>query len=120
MIERSELGKIGENFAEDYLKGKGYRIIERNFRQKLGELDVVAVASDKTLVFIEVKTMREGELRPEDQMSFSKMKKFKRVASLYAGFRHDLVDDGKGWRMDVIALTKTGNSFLVNHYENVG
>ncbi len=119
MTEKSELGKIGEDFAVSYLKSKKYRIIGRNERKQWGEIDIVAIAQDRTLVFVEVKTMREGELKPENQMSFSKMKKFKRVAALYAGHHQDLIDDRKGWRLDVIALTKIGNNFLVNHYENV-
>ncbi len=118
-INSSELGKIGEDYAVNYLKNRKFRIIGRNFRQPWGELDIVAVASDKTLVFVEVKTMREGELKPEDQMSSSKMKKFKKAASLYAGRHQDLINDERGWRLDVIALTKVKNNFVVNHYENV-
>ncbi len=118
--DSSELGKKGENFAENYLKSKKYRIIERNFRRPWGELDIIARAPDGTLVFVEVKTMQEGELKPEDQMSASKMRKFKRTASLYAGHHQNLIHDAKGWRLDVIALTKIENSFVVHHYENVG
>jgi len=124
MTEKSELGKTGEDFACDFLVGKGYKIIERNFRKPWGELDIVAMASDKTLVFIEVKTMREPfaavqGLRPEDQMTAAKLKKFKKAASLYAGHNQNLVSDKKGWRLDVVAIAKTGPNFSLNHYENI-
>ena len=51
------IGKIGENKACEYLKNKGYRIIDRNYREKFGEIDIIAVSRDLTLVFVEVKTI---------------------------------------------------------------
>lgn len=120
MTQRSELGWEGENFAAEYLKRKGYRIIERNKREKWGELDIVAMTPDKTLVFVEVKTMRPGMLKPEDQMSGAKMKKFRRTAEIYAGSREELINDKKGWRLDLVALEKNNDgTFLVRHYENI-
>lgn len=122
MTRSSELGKRGENFACEYLERKGYKIIERNFREFWGELDIVALQKDKTLVFIEVKTMSDlgaRGLRPEDQMSVGKISRFKKVAMLYAGAHQNLIRDDKGWRLDVIGLTKKGEDFLINHYENI-
>lgn len=120
MTQRSELGQEGEEFAATFLKDKGYKILERNKCEKWGELDIVARAPDKTLVFVEVKTMKPGTLKPEDQMSAAKKKKFRRVAKLYAGFHEELVDDRKGWRLDLIALEKQNDGqFLVRHYENI-
>ena len=136
MTQKSELGKTGEDLACDYLTGKGYKIIERNFRKPWGELDVVALMPDKTLVFVEVKTMKrpfdEAQgLRPEDQMTTAKLKKFKKAAKLYAGHNQNLINDKKGWRLDVIAITRTDSAFshsgsetlqgrtTLNHYENV-
>lgn len=126
MSLKSELGKEGENFAGEYLVNKGYKIIERNFRKPWGELDIITIAPDKTLVFIEVKTLRQAQdkqskeqLSPEDQMTKAKLKKFKRAASLYAGHQQELVKDGKGWRLDLIALLWDGENFKTKHYENV-
>ncbi len=122
MESKITLGQKGETVACDYLVEKGFKIIERNFRRPWGELDVVAISPDKTLVFVEVKTMKDSgvdSLKPEDQMSASKLIKFKRVAALYAGEHEDLINDKKGWRLDVICLTKKGNNFSINHYENV-
>ena len=125
MTQRSELGREGENFAAEYLKNKGYRFIERNHRQKWGELDIVAMSPDKILVFVEVKTMRLGILKPEDQMSGAKMRKFRRTAELYAGAHEELVNDKKGWRLDLVALIKKDSGFAgadafeVRHYENI-
>jgi len=126
MTQQSELGKQGETAACVFLKRKGYQIIERNARKPWGELDIVAQSPDGTLVFVEVKTMRESlgvprdsGLEPEDHMTAEKMEKFRRTASLYAGFRHELVDKRCGWRLDVLALTARAGGFSVRHYENV-
>lgn len=126
MTQKSEFGAKGESAACLFLKRKGYKIVERNARKPWGELDIVTKAPDETLVFVEVKTMseslggpRDSGLQPEDQMTAEKMKKFRRAASLYAGFRHELVDDTKGWRLDVVALTSRNGGFSVRHYENV-
>ncbi|MDI6734554.1 MAG: YraN family protein [Patescibacteria group bacterium] len=121
-LNKNSLGKIGEDKACEYLVGKRFLIIERNFKRPWGELDIVAKAPDKTLVFVEVKTVTENNFQgisAEDQMTASKIKKFKKAAELYAGYRQDLIDDKKGWRLDVVALTKTANNFQINHYENI-
>lgn len=126
MTRSSDLGRLGEDAAVRYLSQKKYRIIERNFRRPFGELDIVAVAPDKTLVFVEVKTLRqaqsrpaEEQLSPEDQMTKAKLTKFKRAASLYAGAHQKLIKDKKGWRLDLIALVREPGGFRVRHYENI-
>lgn len=126
MTRKSELGARGESAGCLFLARKGYEIVERNVRYPWGELDIVARAPDGTLVFAEVKTMHESfdegrgdGLRPEDQMTDEKMEKFRRAAELYAGFRHELVDEQLGWRLDVLALTAKPGGFTVRHYENV-
>lgn len=54
MISTRQLGKIGEDIAERYLKNKGYKILEKNYGVKGGEIDIVACDGD-CLVFVEVK-----------------------------------------------------------------
>ena len=130
MIQKSEIGKLGENLACEYLKDKGYWIIERNFRKPWGELDIIAKSKDGTLVFVEVKTMRQlnnpaiAGLMPEDQLTSSKLKKLRRTASLYAGHNQELIKDKRGWRIDLIAinledLTNSIKDCEVNHYKNL-
>lgn len=138
MTQKSDLGKLGEDLACQYLIKKNYKIIERNFRQKWGELDIIAKAPDKILVFIEVKTMQKsGEqgLKPEDQMTVAKIKKFKKTACFYAGSRPELINEKKGWRLDLLTLTlrqdsgsrlSSSNALTINdkncdirHFENI-
>ena len=120
MTHNTDLGREGEEFAAGYLKRQGYWIQERNWKQSFGELDIVAIAPDETLVFVEVKTTRPGELSSEDEMTEAKLKQSRRTAALYANARPDLVDDDKGWRLDVIALEKYNDgSFSIRRYENI-
>lgn len=121
MTYKSELGQLGEDLTCEYLVKKGYKIIDRNFRQKWGELDIISKAPDKTLVFVEIKTMQEnpGGLRPEEQLTKAKLQKLKRTASLYAGHHQELIKDNKGWRIDLLALTISGENCDIRHYENI-
>ena len=48
-------GKLGEDIASNYLRNKGYRIIQRNFKARYGEIDIIATFKN-TLIFVEVKT----------------------------------------------------------------
>src|SRR3989338_2823182 len=97
---RSELGKFGEDLAVKHLENKGFTIIDRNFRRKWGELDIITKAEDKTLVFVEVKTMRQfgnaaiaKSILPEEQLTKAKLEKLQRTATLYAGDHDDLIDE---------------------------
>jgi len=117
--ERMSLGARGEEYAINYLIKKKYKILSQNVREKWGEIDIIARASDKTLVFVEVKTMRDGDLIPEDQISAAKLEKFRRTALLYANANEKLIYESHGFRLDVVALIVRSDGFEVRHYENV-
>lgn len=120
--EKLELGNEGENIACEFLKRKGYSVLERNKRNPWGEIDIITRAKDGTLVFVEVKTMSKEDdtrLQPEDQLTQEKMKKFKRAAELYANHFCKLINEEKGWRLDVITIRKAEGKYCVKHYENV-
>ena len=53
MTRQSETGKLGEEIAERFLKKKRYKIVERNYREKWGEIDIIAISPKKVLVFVE-------------------------------------------------------------------
>lgn len=131
MTKKSELGQLGEDFAAEYLKKQGYKILERNFRQPWGEIDIIAKAPDKTLVFAEVKTMFYPEnkenifkkewqnIQPEDQITGIKIKTMKKTASLYAGANQGLIYEKSGWRIDLIAVSVKNSDFEIRHYKNI-
>lgn len=58
-MDKIKIGKLGENTACQYLVDKGYNIIRTNYAKPWGEIDIIAKSPDKTLVFIEVKTLRQ-------------------------------------------------------------
>ena len=130
MQKKSEIGRIGEDIAANALKVRGFRIIERNYLKPWGELDVVAIAPDRTLVFVEVKTLRQNSgqalpenesFTPEKNLTRAKLVKLQRTAQLFAGHRPELVDEKMGWRIDLAAITLRGDGEkpLIRYYENL-
>lgn len=83
MNERQRLGYLGENFAEEILILDGYQILERNFRCKEGEIDIIAEKDDE-LFFIEVKTRRNQAFGdPCEAVDRRKIQHLRRAARLY-------------------------------------
>lgn len=99
--KRLSLGKAGEDLALTYLQGLGYKILHCNYRQRFGEVDIVA-EDHGTVVFIEVKTrigVRFG--LPGEAVTLQKQRQLSKVALEYLG-RHGLVD--KPARFDVVGI----------------
>ena len=83
MNHRVEVGKFGEDFACNYLLQQGYTIQYRNFRCRIGEIDIIAVKNN-VLSFIEVKTRCSHKYgRPLLSVNLAKQKKIYRCAELY-------------------------------------
>ncbi len=94
-------GHYGEEVAVAYLKQKGYSIVERNYRKRFGEIDIIA-ENGETVVFVEVKTRRSTRYgSPFDAVDDRKQKKMSRVALAYLNSRK-LFD--KLARFDVVAV----------------
>lgn len=98
-------------------------MLMRNYRKPWGEIDVVAKSPDGTIVFVEVKTMKDmgpEHLTPEDNLSGAKFKKLARTCQMFAAKHEELVSENKGWRIDLIAITvDAGLSPSIRHYENI-
>lgn len=92
------LGVEGERTAARFLKRKGFRIITRGFRTKRGEIDLIA-RDGRTLVFVEVKTRREGQ--PAEAVTPEKQQRLT-FAALEFLHRHRLLEQPA--RFDVIAI----------------
>lgn len=125
MAKHLETGLIGERIAESHLRKNKYKILDRNVRYKFGELDIVAKSKDGTLVCFEVKTtcgLNPHGIQPEDQMTFAKLKKFRRAALFYISSHPELVSERRGFRLDLIAVFLIGegkDSYHIRHYENI-
>lgn len=77
------MGPLGEELAARFLKRRGYKILERNYRCPFGEVDIVALHKG-TLVFVEVKTRKKlGFGHPAEAVDPHKQRKLQRVASCY-------------------------------------
>jgi len=80
--EQDPLGPRGENAAAKHLRSLGYKIILRNFRCHVGEIDIIA-RDGPTLVFVEVKTRTEDSPTPESQVNTQKQHQITKAAKLY-------------------------------------
>ncbi len=95
------LGKLGEGKAEKYLKKKGYKILERNYKNKIGEVDLIA-QDGEYLVFIEVKTRSSEKYgMPSEAVNREKQRKYGLLAKSYLSF-NDKLDSPV--RFDVIEI----------------
>ena len=108
-------GKFGENLAVNFLKNKGYKIIQRNFRTKYGEIDIIAEKGN-FIIFIEVKFRKKRIFgTAEESINYGKLKKIKQTAEYYL---NNFYKGNKNPRIDVIAI----NSFEkidIFHYKNL-
>ena len=109
------LGRSGENFAAEYLKSKGYKIIAQNFRIRSAEIDIIAEMNDE-IIFVEVKT-RSNTRRglPAEAVNLRKQKKIIEAASV---FLQDEKFSDCACRFDVIEIYSTGKNFELRHIEN--
>jgi putative endonuclease len=109
------LGDRGENVAAKELRNKGYRIIQRNFSCKLGEVDIIA-RDGKTLVFVEVKTRKDSDPEPEEQVNYDKQMQIAKVADYYM---NRFGQPPPPVRFDIIAIIWPRNqSPIINHIED--
>ncbi len=100
-MEKKELGKKGEEVALRFLKKRGYRIIEKNYVCKMGEMDVIAREKD-TLAFVEVKTRTSTLFGPPQlAVNSSKQRQLSKVALYY--LKEKRLEDVKA-RFDVVAI----------------
>lgn len=101
-INKREEGSYWEERAASYLTGQGLRILERNFRCRIGEIDLIA-REGKTLVFLEVKYRRDLKSgSPEEAVSRTKQRRICRSADYYR-MLHGVPEDAP-CRFDVIAI----------------
>ena len=89
MRNNLDQGNRGEQFAVEFLLSSGFQIVERNFRIRGGEIDIIAIETDprtkeKTLVFIEVKTRSSGDYgTPLEAIGYYKMRSLIKATQFY-------------------------------------
>lgn len=107
-------GNTGEQFAANYLKKKGYKILERNYKNNIGEIDIIA-RQKKTIIFVEVKTRSSLQFgNPSEAVNFHKQHKIRQVAQCYIIQKH--LEDSD-YRFDVLEVI-LGDEDDINHIED--
>lgn len=116
-FDARDLGKRGEQKATEYLISAGYRIRERNYRCRFGEIDIVAEVSE-FVVFVEVKSRIESSDKISPLISMTKAKQ-NRIRKLGEVFLMHRKIKGYQPRFDVIGITFTNEEqFELEHIEN--
>ena len=104
--DRQSLGQLGEDLACAELERRGYAVLARRFRTRLGEIDIIATHG-ATLVFVEVKA--RADLRfggAAAAVTRSKQRRVARIAELFLGVRRL---DGRACRFDVVTVELAGS-----------
>ena len=133
-MSTKQVGYLGEEIAADFLKKKGYQILEKNYVPKWmkrgrKEIDIIAkkprrktfgfLRGENVLVFVEVKSAKELEnFYPESKVDFQKKRKLIRIAESY--ILEKKIKPETKWQIDVIAVefSKVSGEPRIRHFEN--
>jgi len=108
-------GRQAENQARDFLKKKGFRILEQNYRCRFGEIDIVAEQGEE-LVFVEVRSLGpKARHLPEETVDPGKQRKLSRTAQAYL---QDRRREDRPARFDVVAVETGRGSPVLRHLPN--
>ena len=114
MARHNELGKLGEELAAQFLTDKGYEILERNWRNKHKEIDIVAKDGNE-LVIVEVKTRQSDEHgNPDIAVTYQKQTRLIYAANAYI-FSHNL---DINTRFDIISIVFDDGKPIIEHIED--
>ena len=109
------LGREGERVAEQFLKRKGYKLVERNYRCPVGEIDLIAL-DRRVIVFVEVKTRSgHGFGTPSEAVARWKQKKMIQTAMFFLNQKRLHNRDA---RFDVVGISWSGHEPVFEHIEN--
>lgn len=115
---KQSIGFLGESKAALYLASQRYKILERNFKKRYGELDIVAI-DGKTLVFVEVKTRKSGKFgSPEEAITPWKLRSLIKSAQYYKLLHPNLPD---AMRIDMVSVHLLPNNQVerIMLYKNI-
>ena len=116
MSQSKEVARIGEGLAAQYLKDRGYQILELNYRLRSGEIDVIA-KEGRRIVFVEVKTRRTLKFGvPQAAVTLAKQKQISKIALSYLQ-ANNLLD--APCRFDVVAIYLSSNKSTPTKFEHI-
>jgi putative endonuclease len=112
---RQRLGTEGEDLACVAIENAGYRIVERNYRSRFGEIDIVAIDGD-TVVFVEVKTKTSGDFGdPVEEVTPQKQRQIISMGQEYHSFR---CQPDTPCRFDVVSVDLSYMPAKITHYKD--
>lgn len=126
MASTQEIGKLGEDVALKFLEKKGWKIIERNYRKKIGEIDLIG-QKNKKLLFVEVKSIScenferiEDVSPPEERVDKEKQRKIRKTIEIYFSHRRlDFSQTDFEFHVVSVFLYPEAKRAVVRHLENV-
>ena len=102
--KQQSIGQLGEDIASRYLRSRKYEVIDRNYRRKWGEIDLICKL-DNTIHFVEVKTMsvkkQGGQPMPEEHITPDKIKRLERAIHSY--LQEKKLRD-TSWQLDSVSV----------------
>lgn len=120
-VKNYKKGKEGEEIARKFLIQKGFRLIESNYSNKLGEIDLIMSDND-VLVFVEVK-LKVGDKfgLPEEMISKYKLNRIRRIAESFLVLTPEIKRNFQKYRLDAVCIVLSENKTVtrINHYENL-
>jgi putative endonuclease len=118
-ISPRELGRRGEDHAAQYLVDLGWQIVDRNYHTRFGELDIVALDPERTLIFVEVKTRRSTYTgTPLEAVTPAKQRHLRRAALDWLAAHKPHVENV---RFDVCAISaaRYTDDFVVENFTHI-
>ncbi len=119
-----DLGNLGEDLACEYLVNNRYKILERNCVLFCGEIDIIArknwgLLTDKTIHFVEVKTLRRqtSQFFPEQKVDYKKQNKYRRLAEIW--LEKNKFSQNYPCQVDIIAVLINNGEQKIDFFENI-
>jgi putative endonuclease len=113
-----QLGRRGEHLAAKYLENLGYDIYARNYRTKMGEIDLIAVDKN-TLVFCEVKTRNSTTFgQPFESVTQKKQATIQKIAEYFIAVNRINFTGISEIRFDVVSILRKGDKMEIEHFKN--
>ena len=131
-MDTKELGNFGEKMACEYLVKKGFKILGRNYRINFGEIDIIAhkkwkpfTRPDKTIHFVEVKTLRQSQGKPDDdffpeeRVDYKKQRKLRNLAQIW--IQKNKFAQDYPYQIDIIGIlvNETTRNAKLHYFGNV-
>jgi len=119
-LSRRELGELGESLSREMYEEKGFRVVAKNYRCKIGEIDLIC-KKDKLLVFCEVKCRQSLMFGiPAEAVDAKKIRHIRRVASWYLSQKMNIyrLYNDFDMRFDVVEVVFVEDEYEINHIEN--